>query len=206
VVRAVGLASQVLLIYPFIHAFCRVRVTGLDRLDGVHGPVLFTPNHCLHLDNAIILTRLPLGVRSKLSVAAGAETIHENPLQGVLASVVANAFPLARESWVRKSLELLGARLDRVFNILIYPEGKLTVGGPLQPFKAGRRPDRRRRRDANRAGQDQHPFPCRGSIAVAGRRPFVVTSSSWWRAAALRCRHRSRGSHDPALEAAVAAL
>jgi long-chain acyl-CoA synthetase len=136
-VRAVGLATQVLLIYPFIHAFYKVRVTGLERLDGVHGPVLFTPNHCLHMDNAIILTRLPLGVRWKLSVAAGAETIYGNPIQGVLASVIANAFPLAREGGVRKSLELLGARLDRGFNILIYPEGKLTVGGPLQPFKAG---------------------------------------------------------------------
>jgi long-chain acyl-CoA synthetase len=136
-VRAVGLAIQVLLIYPFIHAFYKVRVTGLERLSGVHGPVLFTPNHCLHLDNAIILTRLPLGVRWKLSVAAGAETIYGNPVQGVLASVIANAFPLAREGGVRKSLELLGARLDRGFNILIYPEGKLTVGGPLQPFKAG---------------------------------------------------------------------
>jgi long-chain acyl-CoA synthetase len=137
IVRAIGLTTQVLLIYPFVHTFYRIRVTGLERLDGIRGPVLFTPNHCLHLDNAIILTRLPLGVRWKLSVAAGAETIYENPVQGVLASVIANAFPLNREGGVRKSLELLGDRLDRGFNILIYPEGKLTVGGPLQPFKAG---------------------------------------------------------------------
>ena len=27
--------------------------------------------------------------------------------------------------------------MDKGYNILIYPEGKLTVGGPLQPFKAG---------------------------------------------------------------------
>ncbi|MEA2578630.1 MAG: long-chain acyl-CoA synthetase, partial [Chloroflexota bacterium] len=137
VVRAVGLATQVLLIYPFIHLFYRIRTTGLERLDGIQGPVLFTPNHCLHLDNAIILTRLPLGVRWKLSVAAAADTIYDNPVQGVLASVIANAFPLAREGGVRKSLELLGARLDRGFNILLYPEGKLTLGGPLQAFKAG---------------------------------------------------------------------
>ncbi len=136
-VRAIGLAFQVVLMYPFIHLFYRVRTTGLERLDGVSGPVLFTPNHCLHMDNAIILTRLPLGVRWKLSVAAAADTIYDNPVQGVLASVIANAFPLAREGGVRKSLELLGARLDRGFNILLYPEGKLTVGGPLQPFKAG---------------------------------------------------------------------
>ena len=157
-VRAVGLAMQVLLIYPFIHAFYRVRVTGLDRLDGVRGPVLFTPNHCLHMDNAIILTRLPLGVRWKLSVAAGAETIYENPVQGVLASVIANAFPLNREGGVRKSLELLGARLDRGFNILIYPEGKLTRRWAAPAVQGRRRPDRGRGRHADRAREDQYPF------------------------------------------------
>jgi len=38
---------------------------------------------------------------------------------------------------VRRSLDLLGARLDRGFSVLIYPEGKLTVDGPLQEFKSG---------------------------------------------------------------------
>jgi 1-acyl-sn-glycerol-3-phosphate acyltransferase len=76
-------------------------------------------------------------VRWKLAVAAGAETIYNNPVQGILASVLANAFPLQREGGIRKSLELLGSRMDQGYNVLIYPEGKLTVGGPLQPFKAG---------------------------------------------------------------------
>jgi long-chain acyl-CoA synthetase len=137
IVRAIGLTAQVLLIYPFVHLFYRVRVSGLERLREEDGPYLLTPNHCLHLDNGIILTRLPFGIRWKLSVAAAADTIYDNPLQGVLASILANAFPLQREGGVRKSLELLGQRLDRGYNILIYPEGKLTVGGPLQPFKAG---------------------------------------------------------------------
>ena len=136
-VRAVGLAFQILLMYPFVLLFYRVRTTGLEHLEGVDGPVLFTPNHCLHLDNAIILSRLPLGVRWKLSMAAAADTIYEHRLQGVLASVIANAFPLQREGGVRKSLEMLGARLDKGFNVLLYPEGKLTLGGPLQAFKAG---------------------------------------------------------------------
>jgi 1-acyl-sn-glycerol-3-phosphate acyltransferase len=109
----------------------------MEALRDLDGPVLITPNHCLHLDNAIILSHLPLSVRWRLSVAAGAETIYGNPVKGVLASVLANAFPLAREGSVRRSLELLGARLDKGFHILLYPEGKLTVGGPLQPFKAG---------------------------------------------------------------------
>ena len=136
-VRAVGLTFQVLLMYPFVSLCYRVRTTGLEHLEGIDGPVLFTPNHCLHLDNAIILTRLPIGTRWKLSVAAAADTIYGNPVQGVMASVIANAFPLQREGGVRKSLEMLGQRLDRGFNVLLYPEGKLTLGGPLQPFKSG---------------------------------------------------------------------
>jgi long-chain acyl-CoA synthetase len=136
-VRAIGLSLQVLLIYPFVHLFYKIRVTGLDRLDPDNGPFLLTPNHCLHLDNGIILSRLPLGLRWKLSVAAAADTIYDNPIRGILASVLANAFPLQREGGVRKSLELLGSRMDKGYNILIYPEGKLSVGGPLQPFKAG---------------------------------------------------------------------
>jgi long-chain acyl-CoA synthetase len=136
-VRAVGIAMQVALVYPFVHLFYRVRVTGLENINPDDGPFLLTPNHNLHLDNGIILTRLPLGVRWKLSVAAGAETIYENPIRGMLASVLANAFPLQREGGVRKSLELLGSRMDEGYNILIYPEGQLTNGGPIQPFKAG---------------------------------------------------------------------
>jgi len=59
------------------------------------------------------------------------------PVRAFLGSIIANAFPIAREGGARRSFELLGARLDRHFSILIYPEGKLTVGGPMQPFLAG---------------------------------------------------------------------
>lgn len=136
-VRATGIAFQVLLMSPFVHLFYRVRTSGVDQLDPGDGPYLLTPNHCLHLDNAIILAHLPIGIRWKLSIAAAADTIYENRLRGVAASVIANAFPLQREGGVRKSLELLGSRMDRGYNVLIYPEGKLTVGGPLQPFRSG---------------------------------------------------------------------
>jgi long-chain acyl-CoA synthetase len=136
-VRAVGVAFQAVVTVPLVHVFYRVKRTGTEHLDGIEGPVLFTPNHCLHTDNAIVLTQLPFRFRWQLSVAAGAETIYDNKLQGFLASVLANAFPLNREGAIRRSLELLGARLDRGFSVLIYPEGKLTVGGPLQPFKSG---------------------------------------------------------------------
>jgi long-chain acyl-CoA synthetase len=136
-VRALGLAIQELLVVPLLFLFYRVRIRGEERLRGLAGPVLFVPNHHLHTDSAIILTSLPIAWRWRLSVAAAADDIFGNPLKGLGAAVIGNAFPLSREGSVRRSLELLGARLDRDFSILVYPEGKLTVDGPLQPFKAG---------------------------------------------------------------------
>ena len=136
-VRAVGLGIQELLLVPVVWAAYHVRVRGEHHLKGLEGPVIFVPNHHLHTDNMIILTHLPLIWRWRLSIAAAADDIFGNPLRGLGAAVIGNAFPLAREGAVRRSLELLGARLDRDFSILIYPEGELTVGGPLKPFKAG---------------------------------------------------------------------
>jgi long-chain acyl-CoA synthetase len=136
-VRVIGLGIQELLIAPLLGLFYRVRITGEEKLTALEGPVIFLPNHCLHSDNAIILTSLPFRWRWNLSVAAAADDIFGHPIRGLGAAVIGNAFPLAREGAIRRSLELLGARLDRNFSVLIYPEGKLTVGGPMQPFKSG---------------------------------------------------------------------
>jgi long-chain acyl-CoA synthetase len=136
-VRVLGLGIQELLIAPILGLFYRVRITGEEELIELEGPVIFLPNHCLHTDNAIILTSLPFRWRWNLTVAAAADDIFGNPIRGLGAAVIGNAFPLAREGAIRRSLELLGARLDRDFSVLIYPEGKLTVGGPMQPFKSG---------------------------------------------------------------------
>jgi long-chain acyl-CoA synthetase len=136
-VRSFGLLLQQTLIYPLVHIFYKVKVTGQEKLVGLRGPVMFAPNHCLHWDNGIILMAIPLSWRWKLAVAAAADDVFGNKLNGFASSILANAFPLAREGAIRRSLELLGARLDRQFSVLIYPEGKLTVGGPMQPFKSG---------------------------------------------------------------------
>ena len=135
-VRAAAIALQPLLLGWFSLIY-RIRVVGLDRIRGLRGPALFTPNHALHNDVGIMLTHFPLGVRWHLSAAAAADDIFGNPVRGFVSAFIGNAFPLAREGAIRRSLELLGARLDRGFHILIFPEGKLTVGGPTQPFKSG---------------------------------------------------------------------
>jgi long-chain acyl-CoA synthetase len=136
-VRSVGLILQQFLLWPLVRVFYRVKVTGTEKLQGLAGPVMFAPNHCLHWDNGIILTSIPLAWRWRLAVAAAADDVFGNKLNGIFSAILANAFPLAREGAIRRSLELLGARLDRRFSVLIYPEGKLTLGGPTQPFKSG---------------------------------------------------------------------
>src|SRR6266850_2350292 len=137
VVRSLGILLQQVVVWPLVTLFYRVTVTGTEKLHGLRGPVMFAPNHCLHWDNGIILTSIPLGWRWHLAVAAAADDVFGNRLNGIFSAVLANAFPLAREGAIRRSLELLGARLDRKFSVLIYPEGKLTIGGPTQPFKSG---------------------------------------------------------------------
>ena len=135
-VRATAIALQPLLLGWFFLIY-RIKVSGLERIRHLRGPALFTPNHALHNDVGIMLTHFPLAVRWHLSAAAAADDIFGSPVRGFVAAFIGNAFPLAREGAIRRSLELLGARLDRGFHILIFPEGKLTVGGPTQPFKSG---------------------------------------------------------------------
>ena len=51
--------------------------------------------------------------------------------------LLGNGFPIAQEGAVRPSLENMGKILDNGWSVLIYPEGELTVGGPIRPFMNG---------------------------------------------------------------------
>ncbi|TME34197.1 MAG: hypothetical protein E6I62_02980, partial [Chloroflexi bacterium] len=137
VVRAIGIGLQQTLGQLLLTIFYRRRTVGLENLRGLKGPVLFTPNHHMHNDNAPIICGIPVAWRWKMAVAAAQDSIFDTPWHSFLAGLLGNAFPVNREGAARRSLELLGARLDRGFSILIYPEGKMTVDGPLQPFKSG---------------------------------------------------------------------
>jgi long-chain acyl-CoA synthetase len=136
-VRAIGIGLQQTVGQLILTVFYRRRTVGLEHLDGLEGPVLFTPNHHMHNDNGPIICAIPLRWRWKLSVAAAQDSIYGSRWRGFLASALANAFPMNREGAARRSLDLLGARLERGYSILVYPEGQLTIDGPLQPFKSG---------------------------------------------------------------------
>ncbi|MFN2484686.1 MAG: AMP-binding protein [Candidatus Limnocylindria bacterium] len=197
VAGSVRIALQQLLLAPFLMVFYRTRVSGRHHLSGLAGPVLFTPNHWLHFDNAIILTCMPLAWRWRLSVAAAKDDVFGSQLRGFVAGLVGNAFPLAREGAVRRSLELLGARLDRDFSVLVYPEGKLTLGGPMQPFKSGTglvavdgaTPVVPMKLKINRMSViDQRGAPWRGDVELIFGRPLVFPVGTNYEAATEQIR------------------
>lgn len=126
------------LVFPLLRIGYSVEVRGRERFKNLNEPVLVISNHNMHLDQAMLLRSMPHGFRQRVAIAAAASDIFGNRLRGFGASLLGNAFPFAKEgSGVRESLEYVAKMLDDGWNVLIFPEGKLTVVGPMQPFKSG---------------------------------------------------------------------
>ena len=126
------------LIFPWLSAKYRVHTTGLENLDELEGPVLFAMNHnAIKPDSLMIRKVLPRKWRRRLSFAAAAEILFGKLWLGILSSLVANAFPLSRDTAIRPSLEHLGSLLDRGWSVGLFPEGDQRVGEEMLPFQSG---------------------------------------------------------------------
>lgn len=126
------------LIFPFLRLPYKVEVRGKHRFKTVEEPCLIVSNHNMHLDAAMLLKSMPHGFRQRVAIAAAASDIYGNKARGFGASLLGNAFPFAKEgSGVRESLEHVVEMLEEGWNVLIFPEGRLTVMGPMQSFKSG---------------------------------------------------------------------
>ena len=124
------------LMFPMLRVLYRLRVSGKENLQGVQGPVIFAANHNLGLDNGLIIKAMPSQWRRRLAIAA-ADKLWRSPIAAVFNPLLGNGFPFSQEGAVRASLENLSSILDDGWSVLIYPEGKLTIGGPIQPFMSG---------------------------------------------------------------------
>lgn len=125
-------------VFPLLRVGYSVEVRGRERFRELKEPCLIISNHNMHLDQAMLLRSMPHDFRKKVTIAAAASDIFGNRLRGFGASLLGNAFPFAKEgSGVRESLEYVAKTLDEGWNVLIFPEGKLTVVGPMQEFKSG---------------------------------------------------------------------
>jgi len=135
--RAARTLLQRTLMDPLLALLCPTQARGLENLEDLSGPLLFSANHTSHVDTLVVLKVLPRRYRWRLSVAAAADYWFVNPLLGNLTALFLNIFPMARRGNVRPSVEHAVNLIDHGWSVLIYPEGTRSLSGEIQPFKPG---------------------------------------------------------------------
>lgn len=110
---------------------------GVDRLDGVEGPLIFAANHHSHLDTPLLLTQIPEPWRHQLAVAAAADYFFKTRLTGTAAALGLGAIPIERAKVGRTSADLAAELLADGWSLLIFPEGGRSPDGWAKPFRGG---------------------------------------------------------------------
>ena len=128
------------------------RIEGRENLKGSNGPLLIVCNHIGDVDPGFVLTALPARFRNRVATATGGEALEKlrtppasrsfferiyNRMQWYLGVSLLNLFPLPREAGFRQSFEYAGEAVDRGYSILVFPEGRHTTDGKMNPFRAG---------------------------------------------------------------------
>jgi long-chain acyl-CoA synthetase len=146
------LIAQYLLVRPAVFLLGWPRVEGRENLRGLECPVLVVCNHIADVDVGFVQTALPARLRHRLATAAGGEALellHTPPagkslpgkiydrVKWVLGVSLLNLFPLPREAGFRESFAYAGESVDRGYSILVFPEGRHTTDGQMNPFRAG---------------------------------------------------------------------
>jgi long-chain acyl-CoA synthetase len=141
-----------LLIVPFVCAMCWPRTRGKERLRNLDGPMLFIANHISMVDPAMILFCLPWRFKRRLAIAMAGERLRAlrqrregsnwlgrlfDPIKYLLLVTVFNVFPLPQKSGFRRSFAYAGEAADRGYSVLVFPEGRTTEDGRLNPFMSG---------------------------------------------------------------------
>jgi long-chain acyl-CoA synthetase len=144
--------THYVLVRPAILLLGWPRIEGRDHLRGVKGPLLVISNHVGDVDPGFILTALPARFRHRLATATGGEALEAlrapapdrgffsrvyDRVQWVLGVSLLNLFPLPREAGFRRSFAYAGEAVDRGYSVLIFPEGRHTTDGKMNPFRAG---------------------------------------------------------------------
>jgi 1-acyl-sn-glycerol-3-phosphate acyltransferase len=120
-----------------ISALTSPTVKGLDRLEGLDGPVVFAANHHSHLDIGLLLLSIPSRFRERAVVAAAADYFFDKRIKAMLSALTINAVPIERLKVSRRSSDQLLALLADDWNLLIFPEGGRSPDGWGQDFKPG---------------------------------------------------------------------
>jgi long-chain acyl-CoA synthetase len=144
--------THYLLMRPAIVLLGWPRIVGRQHLRGVAGPLLVVSNHVGDVDAGFIMTALPARFRHRLATATGGEALEAlrtptpdrgffgsiyDRMQWVLGVSLLNLFPLPREAGFRRSFAYAGEAVDRGYSVLVFPEGRHTTDGKLNPFRGG---------------------------------------------------------------------
>jgi long-chain acyl-CoA synthetase len=128
------------------------RIEGRENLQGCRGPLLVVCNHVGDMDVGFVQTALPARLRNRIATATGGEALEAlhtpaagrgffgriyDRVQWLLGVSLLNLFPLPREAGFRQSFAYAGEAVDRGYSVLVFPEGRHTVDGKLNPFRAG---------------------------------------------------------------------
>jgi len=148
-IRRLSLATWIL---PLGRIFAHLRISGLEHLKDLEGPVVFASNHQSHMDVPVILTALPGRWRARVAPAMQKEFFKahffpaaysrrerfKSSLLYYLAAFYFNAFPLPqREAGARQTLQYIGDLTGTNWSILIFPEGARADSGHMLPFRGG---------------------------------------------------------------------
>ena len=146
-----GLAHY-LLMRPAMILLGWPRIEGRENLRGWNGPLLVVCNHISDVDFAFVQAALPARLRHRIATATRGEDLEAlhtpaagrgwlagvyDRMQWVLGVSLLNLFPLPREAGFRQSFAYAGEAVDRGYSVLVFPEGRHTVDGKMNPFRAG---------------------------------------------------------------------
>lgn len=116
---------------PFVLAFYRLRVRGLEHLPAAGGALLVS-NHVSWLDGLLVLVASPRRVRM-LADARHVESWWIRPLARLAGVIPIHHGPKA----LAEALHMAGAAIEQGELVCIFPEGGITRTGQLMPFKRG---------------------------------------------------------------------
>ncbi len=148
----VRLLAHYLLMRPAMMVLGWPRIEGRENLRGWKGPLLVVCNHVSDIDVGFVKTALPARLRHRIATATGGEALEALRVPGkgrglfgriydrtqwVLSVSLLNLFPLPREAGFRRSFAYAGEAVDRGYSVLVFPEGRHTMDGKINPFRAG---------------------------------------------------------------------
>jgi long-chain acyl-CoA synthetase len=137
---------------PYIMIMGRPKISGREHLKDFRGPALIVANHISQVDIGYIMAALPFRLRARLAAAMRGEMLRDmryppktlpfprrwlTRLNYVLISALFNVFSLPQKAKYRESFRFAGELADKGYSVLIFPEGRRTETGEINPFRSG---------------------------------------------------------------------